>query len=852
MKNPMDYVPVPLRRRILHRRLEAWGTVCMALLICAAIAWMHVQHQRQLDRSKRDLENMRLARVDLSQGFLALTLAGRPDSLFQRSQGLALIRQALESLARAGVASGASEDRTFLASVRTLHDSLAEAHTAGTPEREAALRIAYHEVERQAEAMDLHTRQALHQLSADLDREYAWVIGTAALLLAGMSGLVFIAGRERVRAETARSATALRHETTLRSIGDGVVVTDGLGRVELLNPVAEELTGWSDLLARGRGLAEVFRIENEDTGQAVESPVARVLTEGAAVGLANHTVLVSRHGSRRPIADSAAPIRDEEGRIGGVVLVFRDQSGEQRFRHALEESAVHFRTLANGGRVLIWTAGVDGRCEFFNEPWLRFTGRSLDQELGRGWVEGVHPEDRPTCLAALGQAQARREPFSLEMRLRHVSGAYRWILNEGSPRRGGSGEFLGFIGHCLDITERREAEEDLRAAKQAAEEANKAKSEFLANMSHEIRTPLNGVLGMLQLLETTEVTPEQQEYLQAATQSSRRLTRLLADILDLSRIEAGRLMVQSAEFRLEDLKDAVLETFALAAQDKGLELSFVLHPGLPVRLVGDETRLRQILINLVGNAVKFTARGGVRVEALALPGSGPLHALFTVEDTGIGIPESFMTHIFEPFIQGEGSYTRNFQGAGLGLAIVRRLVAAMGGTLAFDSTEGQGTSVYLMLPFALPAREVDSPRDVPGRAGDAASPLHLLLVEDDETSLWTARLLLERMGHTVRSAVNGAEALEALRAERYDCVLMDVQMGVMDGVEATRRIRGGQPDPDQARIPIVAMTAYAMAGDRQRFLDAGMDEYVAKPIVAADLAQAISRAVATRAPAATA
>ena len=405
--------------------------------------------------------------------------------------------------------------------MRTLHDRLAEAQAAGTPEREAALRIAYHEVERQAEAMDLHTRQALHQLSADLDREYAWVIGTAALLLAGMSGLVFSAGRERARAETALSATARRHETTLRSIGGrgGASPTARAGW-SCSTPWPRSSPGWSDLLARGRDLAEVFRIENEDTGQAVESPVARGAGRGRGRGPGQP------HGAGVPPRLPAAhrgQRRAPSGTRRGASAAWCWSSGTSPGSSVSATPWRRARCISGpwptAGRVLIWTAGADGRCEFFNEPWLRFTGRRLEQELGRGWVEGVHPEDRPTCLAALGQAQARREPFSLEMRLRHVSGAYRWILNEGSPPAGaGSGEFLGFIGHCLDITERREAEEALRAAKQAAEGANKAKSEFLANMSHEIRHPRSTACWACSSFWTPpRSAPEQQEYLQAAT-----------------------------------------------------------------------------------------------------------------------------------------------------------------------------------------------------------------------------------------------------------------------------------------------------------------------------------------------
>ncbi len=401
------------------------------------------------------------------------------------------------------------------------------------------------------------------------------------------------------------------------------------------------------------------------------------------------------------------------------------------------------------------------------------------------------------------------------------------------------GEIIGGMEYLADISDLRQLERDLVAARDVAEAASKAKSEFLATMSHEIRTPLNGVLGMLQLLTETPLANEQMDYVHTAQASSTALLAVINDILDLSKLEAGKVEIMEHPFSLEQTLENVLEAFRCQVQEKDIQIGFDISPDIPRSLIGDSGRLRQVLFNLVGNSVKFTNQGRVELSVSNLPprqGEDSLNLLFMVSDTGQGIPEQFLDILFEPFTQGDSSYARKHSGTGLGLTIVKKLVELMQGRISVESEEGKGTTFY----FTIPMKPADKPGEIPEdgfvvQEYLSARRLRVLLAEDNDVNQFVTKRILEQWGHEVVAVMSGMEVLQKLTEQSFDVIVMDIQMPDMDGLEATRRIRESTDGSLPREIPIIAMTAHAMPEDSELFLKSGMNGCLIKPVEMNDL-----------------
>jgi len=511
------------------------------------------------------------------------------------------------------------------------------------------------------------------------------------------------------------------------------------------------------------------------------------------------------------------------------VVEFRDISERKRAEEKLRVSERQLREVVSKAPFpMVVIHGVEN-IDFLNESFIDVFGYTLtDMQTVNDWWLQCYPDSEYRNQVRESWKQAATEAIETGQEIkpqiwemRRKDGELRTVEFKMVP--------LGEISvvTMLDLTEQKHLVEDLTAAKEQAEAANIAKTEFLANMSHEIRTPLNGIMGMLQLVSGESLEPMQQEYTDIALQSCRRLTSLLGDILDLSKIESGKLALRKVPFSPKQVFSSIEDLFKFQAQQSGLSLSIKWYDQFPESVLGDELRLRQVLFNLVGNAIKFTEKGGVSVEGYALPGSE--FVLFSVADTGIGIPDEKIEAVFNAFTQSDGSYTRSYQGAGLGLSIVKRLTALLGGSLAVDSQVDKGTTIYLSLPLPR-ATSVEEEKNVRGQTTKVYANVFVLVVEDEYVNRLSITRLLEKQGVKVKTAEDGREALRLLRHHDFDLIFMDIQMPELDGVEATKIIRNASDYRDKSKIPIVALTAHAMIGDKEKFIAAGMDDYIAKPV----------------------
>ncbi|MEE8525981.1 MAG: ATP-binding protein, partial [Thermoanaerobaculia bacterium] len=518
-----------------------------------------------------------------------------------------------------------------------------------------------------------------------------------------------------------------------------------------------------------------------------------------------------------------------------------------------------YRSLVQASPEVIFSLAVeDGSFTSLNPAFQHLTGWTSESWIGKPFLSLSHPDDVARAIANVHLATLGEPTSPFELRILTRSGEDRDTEFVMTPHSEGE-RVVMILGIGRDITDRKRAEMNLRAAKEAAEQTSEAKSRFLANMSHEIRTPLNGLIGMTGLLLETPLDPQQCDYAEMLRASGENLLTLINDILDFSKIESGRLELENEPFDLRRCVNDTVDLMSAEAAEKDLRLECTISESCPDVVIGDVTRVRQVLVNLLSNSVKFTARGEVVVTVDAEESEPDVVELrCSVRDTGIGIPEDRIPHIFESFSQADTSTTRRYGGTGLGLAISKHLTEMMGGSIRVESEVGEGSTFY----FAVRARRAEegkpdatsavaesggnsenSDQEAPRRSLDRnlarQLPLRILVADDNVINRKVACLLLQNLGYRADTAANGLEVLHALELQDYDVVLMDVQMPELDGLETTRRIRSERPAGAKPRI--IAVTAGAMPGDRAACLEAGMDDYIAKPVTGWEVQESLKR-----------
>ncbi len=759
----------------------------------------------------------------------------------------------------------------------------------------------------------------------------------------------------------------------------GMVSVGKDGKIRQSNPHFLKMFGYTLEDLKGSSLDDL--LVPEDMKEAALS-INNQVKEGRTV----HRKLKRRRNDGRllDVEVFSAPLLFEQ-EVQGQIAVYVDISRRVATEKAIRESEELFRTVSATAPIGIFKSDAQGRYVYVNQRWSEMSGRSAESAMGMGWLEAVHPEDRDQMMRLWTSGTAMGLELQDEARFLTPDGLTNWIHWQSRALHAANGSVLGYVGIMEDITKRRAAEQRLIEAKHAAEQANEAKSQFLANMSHEIRTPMNGILGMVDLALETEMSAEQHEYLVMVKGCAESLLDIINEVLDFSKIENGKIELESIPFSLIDCVEKALQPVEIRAREKGIDLEWFISGNLPAWLVGDPTRLRQVLINLLGNGVKFTQKGSVvlQLECADFNGS-ETRVRFAVKDTGVGIPEQKQKTIFEAFRQSDSSVTREFGGTGLGLSISDRIVKLMGGAIAVESSPGIGSVFSFELKFPKYMKEVvesaegNKPEELPaarvllvesrasgrdlgkwlmtrwglqvdvaGNESEAkqliakigphkvtyavalvdesiaidggadligelrrrasaeataiillspllefkpkfqsrnteifgrltkpirhhalkqcllaaltrsqskvldesprsqeatAGCLRILLAEDNEVNQKLEMRILENMGHHVVLARNGAEACESCKRERFDLVLMDLQMPVMGGLAATACIRKREQQTGE-HVPILAITAHAAAQDEVRCRQAGMDGYITKPIRREQMAKEIERVI---------
>ncbi|WP_367899227.1 MHYT domain-containing protein [Leptospira sp. WS58.C1] len=616
-----------------------------------------------------------------------------------------------------------------------------------------------------------------------------------------------------------------RLRTIITTAVDGVITMDSQGKIREFNRSAELIFGYKNKEVIGKNIRELMpdpyyngRDKNSQT----------MLSAGFAkiIGSSREVIGIRKDGSDFPVrlAIGHGKFAGEDLFVGFVT----DISERKMIENALKQSEQQVRSLIENipGITYRCLPNNDWKMLFMSDASESITGYPVQDFVSansiRSFKDIIHPDDLKRVEFEVDAAVSGKRAFTLEYRILHQSGEIRWLWENGCGAYGGNGEAIFIDGVILDITERRRIEEALRKEKEKAELAAITKTSFLANMSHEIRTPMNAILGFTEVLLSEELEKNHRSHLETVKSSAKSLLRLLNDILNTAKLEKGAVELEEIDFSLVKLVAELKSTLGISARKKNLEFEVIQDPELPEFYKGDSLRIRQILMNLIGNAVKFTDKGKVSLKVTKE--AGKLH--FAVQDTGIGIQADRLDKIFEPFTQADISTTRRFGGTGLGTTICKQLTELMGGKIWVESNLGKGSTFHVLLPL----KEGKHKQENKIQIGIRLPPLKILVVDDVEKNTELVSLLLQNLGHQVESSYNGEDAVKKVTTGSFDLVLMDVQMPGLDGHQATRVIRMHEIQGNVPRTPILALTASVFEEDKSAASSAGMDGFVSKPV----------------------